>query len=116
MINLQVDEGYAFDYLSILFVKKNKNTETNNIKSWQNCFEYLKHQINNTELWNKIIESEEMKQIIDANEKTFEAVEKARYGEISAKQVDDCNMERYNAKVRLQNKFFPNSLIIEKKS
>ena len=49
---------------------------------------------------------------------TFDAVERARYGEISAKEVDDCNMLRYNAKINLQKAFAidSNESIIEIKS
>ena len=44
--------------------------------------------------------------MVEVNKKTFNAVEKARYGDISAKEVDNCNMERYNAKKDFQNTFF----------
>jgi hypothetical protein len=114
-MNLRVDEGYAFDYLSILYIKNKQKPSDQNLKNWQDCFFYLKNQIDN-KLWDEIIESNEMKSIIQANQKTFEAVEKARYGKISAKKVDNCNMERYISKIKLQNKFFPNSKVIEKKS
>ena len=37
----------------------------------------------------------------------FDAVERARYkNDITAKEVDDANMERHYAKITLQNKFF----------
>ena len=52
--------------------------------------------------------------MIAINQKTFDAVEKARYGEISAKEVDSANMERYYAKVNLQNKFFSNKVTEQK--
>jgi hypothetical protein len=106
MINLLVDEGYAFDYLAILEIKK--NNDANQIKLWIDCFNYLSKQFDE-QLWNQLITSEEYKQIVDVNKKTFDAVEKARYGEISAKEVDLCNMERFKAKQKFRNKFFPNS-------
>jgi len=40
----------------------------------------------------------------------------SHYGNISAKEVDNSNMERFYAKVKLQNRFFPNSKITEIKS
>ena len=43
MINLPVDEAYAFDYLSILHVKKNINEQVGS--SWKECFDYIKNQI-----------------------------------------------------------------------
>ena len=39
MINLLVDEAYAFDYLSILDVKRKKKSE--NYDTWVNCYKYL---------------------------------------------------------------------------
>lgn len=54
--------------------------------------------------------------MVKVNQKTFDAVDKARYGKITAKEVDDCNMERYNAKQRFRNKFFPESNALEFKT
>lgn len=113
MINLKVDESYAFDYLSILEVKKNKTNS--GIENWSFCFNFLKNQIEEN-LFNQIINSNEYKDMINANLNTFDAVEKARYGLISAKEVDDWNMKRYEAKVKFQNKFFPSKKITEIKT
>jgi len=63
----------------------------------------------------EIIHSKEYQHMIQANQITFDAVEKARYGSITAKEVDDANMLRYNKKCELQKKFF-NSKIKEFKS
>lgn len=113
MLNLKVDEAYAFDYLSILEIKKDKIKTS--FENWSDCFNDLKNQVGHIS-FNEIIQSDEYKSMIDANLNTFNAVEKARYGEISAKEVDDLNMKRYEAKVRLQNKFFPTKKITEIKS
>lgn len=113
MINLLVDECFAFDYLSILEVKKNMNKDQNN-QNWLICFEYLKNQVG--EQFLDIIRSTEYNNLYQANLSTFDAVDKARSGgDITAKQVDDCNMERYYAKVALQKRFFPNTQLTEKK-
>ncbi len=111
MINLHVDEGYAFDFLSILYIKKNKSNQS--MKNWRDCSDYLKSQLPN-DVFNSIIDSQEYMDMVKINQKTFDAVEKARYGEISAKEVDNANMERYHAKIKLQNKFFNNKVIEEK--
>lgn len=107
MINLQVDEAYAFDYLSILHVKKNINSI--NESSWRNCFLYLEEQIGKIKM-SEIINSIEYQDMIEANKITFDAVEKARYGNITAKEVDESNMLRYKKKLELQKKFFNNIL------
>lgn len=112
MINLQVDECFAFDYLSILEIKNNFSKSNN--QSYISCYNNLKHEIGNN--FDTIIKSEEYKVLLLANKKTFDAVDKARYGgNITAKEVDDCNMERYHAKIALQKKFF-NQEPVERKT
>lgn len=111
MINICVDEGYAFDFLSILEIKKNKSIQS--MENWQSCFNYLKAQLPN-DIFNLIINSQEYAHMVTINKKTFDAVERARYGQITAKEVDDANMERYHAKINLQNKFFSNKTTEEK--
>ena len=116
MLYLKVDEGYAFDYLSILHVKNKKiNSEKTSIL-YTSCHINLEKQINDNKLWSKIISSEEYIKLIYSNLKTFNAVEQARYGTITAKEVDDLNMERFYAKKQLQDKFFPQSEQLEVKS
>lgn len=107
MINICVDEAYAFDFLSILEIKKNRSEQA--MINWHNCFNYLKAQLP-SDLFTLIINSHEYRNMIEINQMTFDAVEKARYGNISAKEVDDVNMERHHAKIALQNKFFPNKI------
>lgn len=115
MIAILVDEGYAYDYLSILTVKFLKFNSEKTLNSKKECSSFLYKQIGE-EKHLDILFSQEFKNLINANSETFDAVERARYGEISAKQVDDLNMKRYNCKVALQNKFFPSSSVNELKS
>lgn len=105
MINLKVDEAYAFDYLTILFLKKEKSKEC--YKTWEDCYNQIANQLNN---FIEIISSTEYANLLEANKITFEAVEKARYGNISAKEVDDANLLRHKRKTELQNKFFNQQL------
>lgn len=107
MINLSVDEAYAFDYLSILHVKKEINP--NSTDNWDKCYDYIQGQISE-ELMDKIMNSKEYFNMIDANRITFNAVEQARYGSITAKQVDEANMLRYKRKLEFQAEFFNNKL------
>ena len=108
MINLQVDEAYAFDYLSILHVKKSINSDVE--PSWKDCLLHIRNQISITKM-EKIINSEEYQRMIEANQITFDAVEKARYGTVSAKEVDEANMLRFKRKLELQKNFFNNNLV-----
>lgn len=109
MVSILVDEAYAYDYLAILQIK---GTSPNYHSTISNC---LEAQVGG-HLHFEILESEEFRNLLDANQKTFEAVELARYWEISAKEVDNCNMIRYNCKNALQQKFFPSKQIAETKT
>ena len=105
MIKLLVDEAYAFDYLSILHVKKLINDKVES--TWKNCFYYIENQLGKQKM-SEIIRSKEYQNMIEANQITFNAVEKARYESITAKEVDEANMLRYKRKLELQKKFFDN--------
>jgi hypothetical protein len=107
MINLLVDEAYAFDYLSILEVKRRIRPETQ--VNWEICFSNIKYQIGEEQV-NIIINSIEYKNMVEANQITFDAVEKAKNNLIPAKEVDQANMLRYTRKLELQSKFFPNKI------
>lgn len=113
MIELPVDEGFAYDVLAICKVKvlkKINNSELN--------FNLVNDSLSNQlcELHEIILSSQEYSNLLSANLETFEAVERARYGNISAKEVDDLNMKRFFCKKELQEKFFPNSNLLEQKS
>tara|TARA_B110000483_G_C18053169_1_gene487364 strand:- start:393 stop:737 length:345 start_codon:yes stop_codon:yes gene_type:complete len=109
MIKISVDEGYAFDYLSILEIKSRKIKQNKTLSSFKECKKFINSQLSG-ELFNKIYNSNEYSACLKANQETFNAVEKARYGKIPSKKVDDLNMERYAAKSNLQKKFFNNEL------
>jgi hypothetical protein len=107
MILLEVDEAYAFDFLSIIHIKKNINLDA--YDHWVECFSYIEKQIGKIKMI-EIVNSIEYRNLIEANQLTFDAVEKARYGSITAKEVDEANMLRYKTKKELQNKFFNNDI------
>ncbi len=115
MISILVDEGYAYDYLAILSVKSIKLDTPKSHQTLSDCYSHLSKQVGELK-HREIMFSEEFDDLVKANLETFDAVEKARYGQISAKEVDDLNMKRYNLKVTLQNRFFPNVEIMETKS
>jgi hypothetical protein len=114
MLKLTVEEGYAYDYLSILQIKFDKLKTENSKTLFLNCSIDLKNQIGE-EAHNKIINSIEYKDLCTSNENTFYCVEQARYGNISSKEVDEANMQRYINKTKLQKKFF-NTTSLEEKS
>lgn len=103
MINLNVDEAYAFDYLSILDIKKQKDSK--NYKFWNHSYVFLQNQFE-SEKWNQMINSEEYKNMLKANQLTFDAVDKAKTNQVTAQYVDFCNYQRHIAKENFQKKFF----------
>jgi len=106
MITLKVDEAYAFDYLSILEIKKEK---TKDLSKWQECIYHLESQFD-LDFFQKMISSKEYQDMVKANKLTFEAVDKAKTNEVTAKEVDYCNFQRYTAKENFQRKFFGSDL------
>ena len=107
MINILVDEAYAFDYLSILEVKKKKSDSS--IEAWQKFYIHLHKQFD-SEKWMSMLCSKEYENMIKANELTFEAVDKAKNNEVTAQYVDHCNYQRHVAKQNFQKKFFTSDL------
>jgi len=112
MINLEVDEAYAFDYLSILQVKNNLFPSEYKTVAFEKCSSFLKKQLENYDF---IISSEEYKNLYEINKVTFDLVDQVRNNiPITAKSVDDANMERYYCKLALQKKHFSNELVEQK--
>lgn len=115
MITILVDEAYAFDYLAILNVKNIRYPNEKNRRNLQDCIDHLTNQINDSDI-NSMIDSIEYRNLVDINIKTFDLIDNLRNGEeISAKTIDDANMERYYKKKAFQEKFFPNALLTEAK-
>jgi hypothetical protein len=107
MISIEVDEAYAFDYLSILEVKKQKSSSA--IEAWSKCYVHLQTQFD-SERWFLMINSKEYNNMVKANQLTFNAVDKAKNNEVTAQHVDYCNYQRHTAKQNFQKKFFDNNL------
>lgn len=107
MIELKVDEAYAFDYLSILQIKH----EQFGSNEFLSCFEQIVKQVG-IELVRKIVSSPEYGRVINANRKVFDIIEEMRQTNytIDARMVDRMNTERYEAKKQLQKVFFGNEV------
>ena len=108
MVELIVDESYAFDYLSILQLKAEKN---NDFEKFTMILMDLKSKISDFDI---ILDSIEYKNLYDINQETFNAVDLAKDNKVDAKYVDVCNYKRYLCKVELQNRFFDGDLIEKK--
>ena len=102
MINLLVDEAFAFDYLSILEIKYNKNGDKNN---YNLCKENIICQIG-LDNFLEIEASEEYQSLLTANLNTFNLVDAVKSDPCLGMEVDKSNYERFLKKQALQKKFF----------
>lgn len=115
MIYLGVDEGYAFDFLSILEVKMSKNYDDDRHRiNFERCVKNITNQIGG-DFFCRIIESVEYKALLNSNIKTYEAVEMAKNDVVSASYVDRCNYERFLCKRRLMEVYFNCEVMVETK-
>lgn len=111
MINLLVDEAYAFDYLSILEVKKQFNKDSD---AYYDCLINIREQVGEV-LFEEIVQSPQYADLVRTNKTVFDYVEKIRNGvQVCAKDVDDANMARYMYKKELQVRFFSTALTEKK--
>jgi len=107
MVNILVDEAYAFDYLAILQLKVDKGyLKQEDINP---DIQFVKTQVGPT-LYHEVVTSSVYKQLCKANVKTFDAVDAAKEDKILASEVDRCNYGRSVAKRLLQEQFFGGNL------
>lgn len=102
MIHLPVSEAFAFDYLAILWVKTTKGLQVE--PEYKKVFSSLSVQVG--ERFHEIIESNEYQEMLEANLKTFEYVERAKNDLCPASEVDKANCLRISAKNALQSRFW----------
>jgi hypothetical protein len=113
MINLLVDEAYAFDYMAILEVKKNLYTSEQKETTFKQCKNFLQLEV---PLFDEIYESKEYEALYNINLLTFNLIDQLREGkDIPAIDIDNANMDRFRCKQSLQNRFFSNSQLKEEK-
>jgi hypothetical protein len=87
MILLEVDEAYAFDFLSILEVKKNKS---GNRKNYEICKGYLRKQIDGN-LFDSILNSDVYRDLVNVNLAIFDCVDEVKKNPCIGLQIDSLN-------------------------
>lgn len=111
MIKVSIDEGAAFDMLSIIAVKSQKRAKPD--KNLENLFNLLYSEIMvqvGSERIREIIDSQEYRELIETNSKIFNLVDEAKHDRVSASLVDRINHQRYLLKQAIQNRFFNEEL------
>jgi hypothetical protein len=116
MVTISVDEGYAFDILSIFEVKiaqcvdlsKKQRSE----HGYNVLYTELVQQIGIDHV-HEILNSTEYYQLLNENEKTFQLVDIIRASNETSigKNIDQTNLSRFEAKCKLQSKFFNTSMV-----
>ena len=113
MIKVLVDEGVAFDMLSILQVKSKKSQSIQSAHNYFNFAQEIKDQVGISKM-SEILDSPEYKNLVTQNEEVFEAVDLAKIDAIPASLVDKLNYQRYLAKKEIQKKFFGDEISEQK--
>lgn len=113
MITILVDEGHAFDFLSILEIKGERGV----IDEFE-VKEHTNHVLRQTGgcIFKKVTSSPEYKNLKRINGILFDVVDKAKGDAVLASVVQNYNTERFFAKKNLQTTFFPNEKFLEKKN
>lgn len=117
MIELPVDESYAFDFLSILEVKLDKSTANNCADLQKKCNFYannLQEQIGD-DLFKAIQNSAIYKELKQCNKHLFETIDNCKVYGISARTIDKLNYLRFQLKTKLQKEFFIDRKMTETK-
>ena len=88
MININVSESFAFDFLSIYEVKFHKNP-TSEIadKNYEECEDYISNQLG-WDFYYEIVQSKEYNDLYESNKRLFELVELAKDDKVKASEVD----------------------------
>lgn len=113
MITIEIDEGEAYDKLSILEIKCMK-TNWQNPKAFAN-YSLLKSQIATADS-KKFLEvhaSEEYQKLLDINFEIFNHIDDMKKRTATGEDaifIDSKNYERFLQKKELQDKYYPSSL------
>lgn len=113
MIPLLLDESVSFDMLSILMVKVMHGLPAGD--EYQATDAQIRQALGDDLMW-RVLDSNEYANLLHANQRVFECVEKARDNGITAMEVDLANQLRYLAKKALQARFWPESPLRETKT
>lgn len=109
MIDLYVDEAYAFDYISILDVKKTNSSQ--DLINFKIICQKIKTQVGDN-AFDRIMNSKLYADLVEVNRNIYNMIDLIRQdiAELDAKLIDDANIERYKLKRKLQDEFFMSDL------
>ena len=108
------DFGYLMDYLSIFEVKVKKIGGEKSISNFLNCYSIVEEQIGTKIL--EVIKSDEYNYLVAMNARLFDLVDEVKKDTCKGKELDDQVYLRFLAKKAVNDKFFPDSKILEQKA
>ncbi len=116
MVTISVDEGYAFDILSVFEIKMTQCTDPDKKQRSEHGYNVLCTELIQqigVDRFHEILNSEEYHQLLRENTKTFQLVDIIRASkEVSVgKTIDETNLSRFKAKYNLQSKFFNTNMV-----
>lgn len=103
---LPVDAAYFYDFISILSIKYDRFGDKKVLDDYIECANVMKGIIGESK-FNEITKSKEYQELYDANNILFDMVDLAKLNKVEAKEVDDFVYIRFQKKIALQRKFFP---------
>lgn len=106
-ILIPVDVAFAFDFLSILWIKFEINKLP--FTEIQEFTQFLATQMGE-DLFYTILRSEEYLELKAANKETFDLVDAAKEDKVKASDIDRANYKRFTAKQKIQQKYFHGAL------
>lgn len=109
---LPVDPAYALDYLAILLVKRDHGLDVKD--DIERVEGLLRAQLGR--IFDTVVASREFQLSFLANAAVFDAIEKAHASRIGARRVQEINHQRFLAKQKLQERFWPKSPLTERKT
>lgn len=111
MILIPTDEADAYDRLAILYIKADQGL---NVEEETERLVMALRDLQPS--FTKVTTSKEFFVLLKANQSTFDAIERAWRGVITAKRVQEINQLRFKAKQKLQRRFWKSSPLLEKKT
>lgn len=114
LINLPIDCGFAFDFLSILETKKYRIDDEKNEQNYNYYKKVIKDQIDVKfpDKFGAVMGSDEYKALFMTNLEIFDIIEQQRSGKKRPLKVaDDLNLRRFDLKKQIMAKFFGGEVI-----
>ena len=117
MIKVSVDEAYAYDMLAILTVKEEAAPSDESAINRESLWIDILLEVGG-DIHAAVMASPEYQRMIEVNQQLFSTIDALKVPMLArdaGADIDRLNYQRYLAKRALQEKFFPNTPLTERK-